>query len=301
MIRGMGAKQAIRGMVLAILLACFAYLGTQVSRLSLLSADTPNPQRERPQLRTTNTDIEPIALSEVQAEHLFDINKISSEMSIDRAEPAADEKLDLALLGVFRATDEEGGAIIQSGIGHVGLYGIGDVIDGRASLAMLGPSYVLIRRAGEIEKLTLKEWDAIAELRHNSDDLSGDNRDEKSNVEVDELSGSREQSMSKLGIAPVSVGAASGYKVVDEDGQLVEAFDFQAGDTIVSINGYPLGTEVADLLARRSLEGSGIANIVVRRKRAEFLLEYHVESKQVRGLDALKASGKDGASLKKRL
>lgn len=292
-------NKAARCLILAALLVCLAYLATQTGRLLLLgpAAVTPPqaPHQAPPAWRAPTIDTEPATASRIQKWRLFGAYQAASDASAATANTAPETKLDLTLLGVFRgATAKQGWAIIQAGENQAGLYRTGDMIDDGITLAALEPDHALLRRAGRLETLPLLAWDAIPGIVAATTEIPPDNEDEP--LDADKLLSNREQSMARLGIAPVSRGSASGYRVVDEKGQLVEKFHFQVGDTIVSANGYPLGTEEDDLLARRSAIGSGVANIIVTRGGKEFLLEYWLGNGQVRGMDALLAARADSSS-----
>lgn len=286
--------------MLVALLACLAYLATQTGRLLLLgpAAVTPPqaPHPAPPTWRAPSAGTEPAATaSQIQAWRLFGAYQAAPGTSPATANTAPETDLDLTLLGVFRgATAKQGWAIIQAGEEQAELYRTGDEIDDGITLDTLGRDYALLRRASRLEKLPLLAWAAMPGIVAATANTAPNNADQP--LDADKLLSNREQSMARLGIAPVSPGSASGYRVVDEKGQLAEKFHFQVGDTIVSANGYPLGTEEDDLLARRSAIGSGIANIIVARGGTEFLLEYSLENGQVRGMDALLAAQTDSSN-----
>jgi general secretion pathway protein C len=296
MARTLALNKAVRCLILVALLACLAYLATQTGRLLLLGPAAVTPPQALhpapPAWRAPSAGTEPAATaSRIQAWRLFGAYQAAPGASATNAtgNTAPETKLDLTLLGVFRgATAKQGWAIIQAGESQAGLYRTGEVIDDGITLAALEPDHALLLRAGRLETLPLLAWDAMPGIVAATAETAPNNAEQP--LDADKLLSNREQSMARLGIAPVSPGSASGYRVVDEKGQLVEQFHFQVGDTIVSANGYPLGTEEDDLLARRSLMGSGIANIIVMRGGTEFLLEYRAGSGQVRGMDALLAA-----------
>ncbi len=64
--------------------------------------------------------------------------------------------LNLKLIGVFLNTDhDQSKALITDASGHTQLYGIGDMMPGGVKVYEIFPDNVVIKRDGELEKLTL--------------------------------------------------------------------------------------------------------------------------------------------------
>ncbi|WP_421705994.1 type II secretion system protein N [Alloalcanivorax xenomutans] len=205
---------------------------------------------------------------------------------------APETRMKLTLLGVFHnRVDEHGWAIIQPEGGEAGLYHVGDELVRGATLNALRVDHVLLKRGGRLEKLPLLDWEAMPGIVASAQPARDDKKDDS---EVEKLLSDREKAMKTMGVEPVSPETANGYRVIDEEGDLVKKFGFQKGDIIFSANGYPLGTKEDDLLARRSVVDSGIGEIIVRRGSKEFLIEYRTGKSDIRGMAALTAKPSEG-------
>ncbi|SOC28056.1 general secretion pathway protein C [Alloalcanivorax xenomutans] len=228
---------------------------------------------------------------EIESWNLFG-EYLSGSGTVEVHSDAPETRMKLTLLGVFHnRMDEHGWAIIQPEGGEAGLYHVGDELVRGATLNALRVDHVLLKRGGRLEKLPLLDWEAMPGIVASAQPARDDKKDDS---EVEKLLSDREKAMKTMGVEPVSPETANGYRVIDEEGDLVKKFGFQKGDIIFSANGYPLGTKEDDLLARRSVVDSGIGEIIVRRGSKEFLIEYRTGKSDIRGMAALTAKPSEG-------
>lgn len=273
------------------LLAAAAYMATQTTRLLLDGPEPPTaplaaPAASAPPARTTPTALA-VTQDNVQIWQLF--GAYQATPALQTAQTAPESTLDMTLLGVFRGgSDTTGWAIIRTD-DEAMLYRPGDTLSSDITLHALHPDYVLLERAGGLEKLSLLAWDAIPGIAMATETLA-----KKTDGKTEALRlGSRGKAMKQLGVEPVAPGTASGYRIVDDKGDLVKKMGFKKGDVFVSVNGYPLGTQDADTLARQSVVDAGVGNIVVLRNGKQFLLEYQMSKGNVRGMAALVAQSRE--------
>lgn len=84
----------------------------------------------------------------------------------------------------------------------------------------------------------------------------------------------REKAISYFALEPVSSGKAQGYKVTKGSNVLKSKFGLKPGDVIYSANGYPLGTESSDVLAKKSFNDLGKVDFLIKREEGDLLVEY---------------------------
>ena len=204
---------------------------------------------------------------------------------------ASESQVGLKLLGVVsNEVNSKGWAILENKSGIVDIYCIGDKIGHDIIVYNVASKHVLIKNRGRIERISLFAWDKALGLvevpTQNPNERNGDAKTEDSNL----YANPRLEWLSGFGVKPVSEGVASGYRVVDSKGKLVQEYGFQEGDVVLTVNGYPIGTTNDDKMAFTSFRQSGVARIVIRRGRSNFILEYEDGGGQLRGLDSLAES-----------
>lgn len=86
-----------------------------------------------------------------------------------------------------------------------------------------------------------------------------------SGIDQQSILSQRQLVFEKADIRPVSEDSPKGYVVGEDAKEVHDKYGLQEGDIIVSANGYPLGTEVADVLAYKSFQDIGSASIVIHR------------------------------------
>lgn len=156
---------------------------------------------------------------------------------------------------------------------------VGEYVAQNIHLLAILPDRVLIRLSdGDIDAVYLK---ALEQGRINSvaDELPKESSlvisDEETEVELSTAQIRRKAFLQQVDLHPVTAGTASGYIVGDrfpEDA--VKSTGITAGDVIVSVNGYPVGEEVSDVLAWHSVSSTESAVVVVRRAGQEFTVYY---------------------------
>lgn len=82
----------------------------------------------------------------------------------------------------------------------------------------------------------------------------------------------RQEELREQNLTPVSTASPEGYRVGEDSKFLIERHRLQIGDILVSINGYPLGNEIADAAAFNSFKQSGSYEMLVRREDKEIVL-----------------------------
>lgn len=182
---------------------------------------------------------------------------------------APETNLRLTLLGVFAHGDDAmAGAIIASNPQDGKLYHPGDALPGGATLLSVLPDRVLIRRSGRTESLSFEK-----------PVLGGSIAPSKSGAVAAASQGGipqqRNMVIKQLALEAVSRGAAQGYKVTDSISQEAQSSSgLKPGDTILSVNGRPLGTEEADQAAIQSFYDDGKAEVEVQRGAGRITLTY---------------------------
>lgn len=177
--------------------------------------------------------------------------------------------LRLTLLGVFaRGDDALSGAIIASNPQDSKLYHPGDALPGGATLVSVLPDRVLIRRAGRTESLSFEKPVLGGSI------TPGKPRAAATASQAG-IPQQRSMVIKQLALEAVGQGAAQGYKVTDGISQDAQTSSgLKPGDTILSVNGLPLGTEEADQAAIQSFYDDGKAEVEVQRGSGRITLTY---------------------------
>ncbi|WP_133493383.1 type II secretion system protein N [Alcanivorax sp. 24] len=283
--------RAARYLISLVLLGVLVYLVVWTVTL-LIHGPKPPERMPADDLPVTAASRNPtLTKVEIESWNLFG-EYLSGSGTVEVHSDAPETRMKLTLLGVFHnRMDQHGWAIIQPEGGEAGLYHVGDELIRGATLNALRVDHVLLKRGGRLEKLLLLDWEAMPGIVASAQPARDDKKDDS---EVEKLLSDRDKAMKTMGVEPVSPETANGYRVIDEEGDLVKKFGFQKGDVIFSANGYPLGTKEDDLLARRSVVDSGIGEIIVRRGSKEFLIEYRTGKSDIRGMAALIAKPSEG-------
>lgn len=273
------SSRASRWLISLLLLATLIYCVAETARLVVRGPAPPSATWGQ-RLSSTNASRPTLSQAQIKQWHLFGDHAPTGSESGASSGRIPTTQMAFVLLGVFyNQNGQRGWAIIQQQGGEAKLYRTGDALDDDTTLGDLYARYVILKRKGHKEKLPLLAWDATQGITAVA--ASTSKPDEK------QVLSSREKTMKRLGVEPVNPGTASGYRVVDENGDLVKKLGFHKGDVVVSVNGYPLGTEDSDVLARQTVVDAGIGNIIVQRGDKQFMLEYQTGKSGVRGMDAL--------------
>ena len=204
-----------------------------------------------------------------------------------------DTELDLRLLGVFLANQPEASIAIIGTRGDLGeAYAVGDPIFGNARLKEIHRDVVLISRAGIIEALRFDDQPPLAANRNSLDAYRerGDPTDEPlaaadaGGPEANELEESIELFRTRLeqdpdgtlravGLEPVSVDGDTGYRIGRDAGaRRLGRTGLQPGDTIISIDGQPIGDIRQSPEAFGDLLAKGSARLEIQRGARRFFL-----------------------------
>lgn len=190
---------------------------------------------------------------------------------------APETRLRLELLGVFQhPSDELASAIIAEQGKNGELYHVGDRLPGNATLERVYPDRVILMRAGQRETLRMKDELAEGVTRAvepppNPVNAQPDALDLSQAPErYQELLSLRQEAMEKLNLVLAEGG---GYRVGSSTPP-ARLVGLREGDVIVSINGYDLGTEEADLAAIASYNETNRLSAVILRDGQMFTFNY---------------------------
>jgi general secretion pathway protein C len=261
--------------ILALLLVLLlAYVIAQTVWMLWYGPNDPLPESRLQQIAVATGQRTDQALSQSQVEdwHLFGAYQQEPQNNENRPVDAPDTRLQLELLGLFQTRDrEKSSAIIAEKGKDAELYHIGDDIPGNAEIEEIYADRVILRRQGRLETLRLNELSALGGVTQVTEPAP---REPSPSPRTD-LGQQRTALIRQLGLKPVSEGDTQGYQIgAQAPKQLIEQVGLDQGDIIVSVNGYPLGTEDSDLAAMQSYQDSQAAVIVVQRGDQQFTVNY---------------------------
>ncbi len=204
-----------------------------------------------------------------------------------------DTELDLRLLGIFFANQPEASVAIIGARGDRGeAYAIGDPIFGSARLKEIHRDVVLISRAGIVEALRFDDqtpltanrdsFDAYRQTEYQTDeplaavDVGGPEANElEKSIELfrTRLEQDPEGTLRAVGLEPVSVDGDTGYRIGRDAGaRQLGRTGLQPGDTILSIDGQPIGDIRRSPEAFGNLLAKGSARLEIQRGGRRFFL-----------------------------
>lgn len=180
-----------------------------------------------------------------------------------------DGRSDLRLAGVFYSDNgEESIAIVEVNNGKEKRVRKTQWFEEGIRLLAVEKKRVIIEKFGEVTALRISNSNL-------SVNYNAKNRNAHSRIlSGGEISSNRELVLKTSGLEPVSKTNAEGYRVGKGSEEIQEKYGLKEGDVIVSANGYPLGTEIKDLLAYKSFKDAGTVNIVIVRESEEITLSY---------------------------
>jgi general secretion pathway protein C len=227
----------------------------------------------------------------------------ASDKPMQSATAARETRLPLELQGVFVAEIAADSAAIVAQKGKPGtLYAIGQMLPGNAELVEVHTDHIVLRRAGVRETLTFPEVSArmIAnivpsnaaalaatrpQLRNRN--IGGGSQTRGNTIGSPQRAAERdivstyrklinddpEAALSGLGIAPVSQGASSGYRLGNlADSPYLSQTGLQPGDVILSVNGRPVGDISRDKMEIDNVLAQGSARLEVQRGTRRFFV-----------------------------
>lgn len=168
----------------------------------------------------------------------------------------------LALLAIFQANSPLASAVISTEGHGAGQYRVGGVLPDGGVLTAIQPSEVLIYRNGR--QITLR----IPSMGGGSKASSVETG--PAQTDHPQLPWQLVAFMEKMDLTPVNDGAPDGYLVGEgfpKSG--TEEVGVKPGDTIVAVNGYPVGEYHSDYLVWLSFKDRYRASVLVRRETGE--------------------------------
>tara|TARA_A100001391_G_scaffold126_1_gene252 strand:- start:3686 stop:4528 length:843 start_codon:yes stop_codon:yes gene_type:complete len=176
----------------------------------------------------------------------------------------------LALLAVFHAHSPLASAVILVEGGDARRYHVGDALPEGGKLATIRPTEVVVEDSGRhiTLRLALRGGAAHVEVT--------DANDRPESGDQQKLPQSALDLLKKLDLTPVSENAPDGYLVGDgfpKSG--TEEVGVKPGDTIVTVNGYPVGEYTSDYLVWLSFKDQYRASVLVRRENGEEFM-FHI-------------------------
>lgn len=223
---------------------------------------------------------------------------------VETVETAVVTRLPLELLGVFEADiADDSLAIIAERGRQAETYAIGEEVPGNATLLEVHSDHVVLRRAGVRETLhfptsgeslasrTVYQEPAAGTGAGPTDQFFDDAFNQESPADEepapddsasvgDFVNEYREQldddpggALEQLGVAPVSDGAAEGYRIGDlAQSPYLSQTGLQPGDVILSVNGRPVGDLNQDRLELDNVLAQGSARLEVQRGSRRFFV-----------------------------
>ena len=205
---------------------------------------------------------------------------------------APDTELDLKLLGIFLANQPEASVAIIGSRGDSGeAYGIGDAILGSARLKEIHEDVVLISRAGIMEalrfdddpplaanpgSLTIRDGEYVPEEPLAAVDLGGTVPNElEESIELfrNRLEQDPDGTLRAVGLEPVSINGDTGYRIGQHAGsRQLGRTGLQPGDTIISIDGQPIGDIRQSPEAFGNVLAKGSARLEIQRGERRFFV-----------------------------
>ena len=176
---------------------------------------------------------------------------------------------------ILDSKDRTGWTILSKDGSEEKLYTVGDKITSEIEIARIDPNMVVINNAGTFESLHLADFEGSLSIKRSlkeKSELSNKQNDKKD--KIDPNASKRERLLKYFSLSPVEPGADLGYRVSEESKKLINDYDLKPGDIILSANGYPLGTESADMAALQVFNNIGKAEITISRNGSNISRSY---------------------------
>lgn len=167
--------------------------------------------------------------------------------------------LGVSLLGVFDHAEQGGETIIiKLDDGDQQVFRIGDALIRDFRVMSISKQEVVLSNDAELLLLPLEALHGVDGVTHTADGRQTEPEQEPPKRTT------HEKIQAFAGLEPVKVGVAAGYRLGEDSKETQESLGLQEGDVILSMNGYPLGTEADDKLASHA-RGDGPITLKVRR------------------------------------
>ena len=165
----------------------------------------------------------------------------------------------MALLAIFQAHSPLAAAVIHTEGHGAHRYNVRDTLAAGGVLAAIRPTEVIIEDQGKQITLRLAlRGGGRAEVADADNEDAPEGDGPKMPQRVLDL-------LERLDLTPVSEGAPQGYRVGEDFPESgTEEVGVKPGDTIVSINGYPVGEYHSDYLVWLSFKDTRKASVLVR-------------------------------------
>lgn len=213
-----------------------------------------------------------VATPEQQDAALANWGGLFGDISNDASNAKASERedLDVNLLGVIDNVEEGGETVIvKLSDHHQKVFRLGDALINDLKLVSIGKEQAVLSNGVDEFLLSLKE-----ERPHMDGSSPNGVTPEDEPGRAAQQSSTHKKMQAFAGLKPVQEGAAAGYRLGKGSKKTQESLGLQRGDIILSMNGYPLGTEADDKMAAYA---RGDDPISLRVRRGEEIIVVTVE------------------------
>lgn len=228
----------------------------------------PTPERTA---LLSSTASPPVTSEQIESWHLFGTFS-KATMDFQSQKDYQETSLPISIKGLFSNAKGDGWAIISVNNKGEEIFRKGMQIKPGIRIERLENSYAIISNKGLAEKLALSEF-SNAQAEGIKRTVEGDIA-QASKEEGDKEQSGILQAIRKAGLRRVSKESASGYLVIGENNKANRQFNLKKGDVVKSVNGYPVGSDSADVLAFETYKSSGKANVEISRSGQTIYLEY---------------------------
>lgn len=199
--------------------------------------------------------------NEIGAINLFGTYQKESEVALSFQDY---ERVSLPDLNAIVSNSQQSrlGSLIltREGIGEV--FHVGDYVSENLKIFKISNDGVLVKSPDGYKILELADF---SDHKPGSVQISATRSQNDNEGEEEGDLSSRSNVISMLGLVPVSKGSPMGYKVTEDSEKLIDEYRLKPGDVVLSVNGYPLGTEHDDELAYSSYKKNGSGEFLIRR------------------------------------
>lgn len=223
--------------------------GTDDAELSALTASQVAPPQAGSDISTS-----PRPASEPE----FSLNEEAPSSLVPKDAVDADS---LTLLAIFQARSPLASAVIHTDGHGAHRYNIGEALPEGGVLAAIRPTEVTIHDYGR--QITLR----MALMSGGGQTQTGDAADDEPSLDDDgpKMPQHVLDFLNKLDLTPVSEDSPDGYRVGEDFPESgTEEVGVKPGDTIVAINGYPVGEYHSDYLVWLSFKDTRRASVLVQ-------------------------------------